>query len=94
MDQYPPGFYVSEGKKGLPTPGPGSVLQAVEVDAGPLRVIPDHLYCSRESEKEETPCGSGGCTLAIGTILSEAILASHADIQWQLLSPRRTSEER
>jgi hypothetical protein len=35
MDQYPPGFYVSEGKKGLPTPGADSVLQTGELDAGP-----------------------------------------------------------
>lgn len=35
MDQYPPGFYVSEGKKGLPPPGPDSVIRTVEVNAGP-----------------------------------------------------------
>jgi hypothetical protein len=33
MDQYPPGFYVSNAMKGLPAPGPESVLQTVEIDA-------------------------------------------------------------
>ncbi len=33
MDQYPPGYYVSEAMKGLPPPGPDSVLQTVEIHA-------------------------------------------------------------
>ncbi len=35
MNQYPPGFYVSQAMKELPSPGPDSALRTVEIDARP-----------------------------------------------------------
>ena len=67
MEHFPPGEYVSLAMRGLPAPGPDSVLQTVEIDAlrwGRYRIT----FIAVQNPGEGCGTGSGRCTTVSGSI--------------------------